>query len=82
MENILSVEDQNFLEAIYKKYGVQNIMCDENGVNFSEGLSELTFNESNFTYLNQIFKKLKYRLHANFRMDFSTSGFNINVIRN
>ncbi|SFI07823.1 hypothetical protein [Halpernia frigidisoli] len=84
MENILSVEDQNFLENIYKNFGVQNIICDESGLNFLENSSPFGFssNESSLNYLTQIFKKLKYRMDSNFRMEFYSAGFNIAVLRN
>ena len=84
MENILSVGDQNFLENIYKNFGVMNIVYDDSGVKFSNDFpsGSLDFNESNFNYLNEIFKKLKYRINSNFRMEFSATGFDINVIRN
>ena len=80
MENILSVEDQNFLENIHKNFGIQNIICDDNGVNLSEMALKETFNDNNIHYLTQIFSKLKYKLHSNFRMEFSSFGFNINKI--
>lgn len=83
MENILSVDDQNFLENIHKNFGIRNAVCDESGINFSTDLvtGNHTLNESNSDYLNQIFKKLKYRINSDFKVEFSATGFNISITK-
>lgn len=82
MENILSVEDQNFLSHINQIYGLENIICDENVLAVEENLSlyEAMFNDSSFVHLSEILKKLKYRINHSFSLNFSNSGFDIAML--
>lgn len=83
-ENILSLEDIKFLEVLHSKFGLEFIRCDETGIKFNneKEITKATVNEhfDNLCYLNEISKKLKFRLNSNFQLNFS-HGFNFNVER-
>ncbi|MGZ5210073.1 MAG: hypothetical protein ACXWB1_04215 [Kaistella sp.] len=81
-ENILSLEDLKFLEKLHSHYGLEFIRFDDTGIKinnqnlFNDDLSKTDY----FNLLNEISKKLKYRLNSNFQMNF-TSSFNFDVVR-
>lgn len=81
-ENILSLEDLKFLEKLHSHYGLEFIRVDDTGIKinnqnmFNDDLSKTDY----FNLLNEISKKLKYRLNSNFQMNF-TSSFNFDVVR-
>ena len=81
-ENILSLEDLKFLEKLHSHYGLEFIRFDDTGIKinnqnlFNDDLSKTDY----FNLLNEISKKLRYRLNSNFQMNF-TSSFNFDVDR-
>ncbi|MGZ5188281.1 MAG: hypothetical protein ACXWVV_00305 [Kaistella sp.] len=81
-ENILSLEDLKFLEKLHSHYGLEFIRFDDTGIKinnqnlFNDDLSKTDY----FNLLNEISKKLRYRLNSNFQMNF-TSSFNFDVVR-
>ncbi len=79
-ENILSLEDLKFLEKLHSAYGLEFLRCDDSGIkiNNDEIMSDDISKIDNFNLLNEISKKLKYRLGGNFLLNLS-SGFHINV---
>lgn len=83
-ENILSVEDLKFLEILHTRFGLEYLRFDEDGIKINENskISKAIENESfdNLCYLNEISKKLKFRLDSNFQLNFS-HGFNCEVER-
>ncbi len=83
-ENILSLEDIKFLEVLHAKFGLELLPCDEGGIKFNneQEIIRGTANEpfDNMCYLNEISKKLKFRLNSNFQLNFS-HGFNFNIER-
>ncbi|WP_332021077.1 hypothetical protein [Kaistella sp.] len=81
-ENILSLEDLKFLEKLHSHYGLEFIRFDDAGIkiNNQDLLTDDLSKTDHFNLLNEISKKLKYRLNSNFQMNF-TSSFNFDVIR-
>ena len=81
-ENILSLEDLKFLEKLHSHYGLQFIRFDDAGIkiNNQDLLNDDFSKTDHFNPLNEISKKLKYRLNSNFQMNF-TSSFNFDVVR-
>ena len=81
-ENILSLEDLKFLEKLHSHYGLQFIRFDDAGIKINnQDLLNDDFSKTDyFNLLNEISKKLKYRLNSNFQMNF-TSSFNFDVVR-
>jgi len=81
-ENILSLEDMKFLEKLHAHYGLEFIRFDEGGIkiNNHDLLNDDLAKTDYFNLLNEISKKLKYRLNSNFQMNF-TSSFNFDVVR-
>lgn len=76
-ENILSLEDLKFLEQLHYKQGMKFLRCDDEGVRLNvEALS----GDEDINYLNEISKKLKFRLDSNFQLNFS-SNFQFDVVR-
>ena len=82
-ENILSLEDLKFLEKLHSNYGLEFIRFDDAGIkiNNHELFTEDDVSKTDyFNLLNEISKKLRYRLNSNFQMNF-TSSFNFDVVR-
>lgn len=78
-ENILSLEDLKFLEQLYSKHAIETLRFDENGVTLNN--SGLHIEESGqLTFLEEISRKLKFRLQSNCQLNFR-SGFNFDVVR-
>ncbi|MGZ5262213.1 MAG: hypothetical protein ACXWB4_02045 [Kaistella sp.] len=81
-ENILSLEDLKFLEKLHSHYGLEFIRFDDTGIKINnQNLFNDDFSKTDyFNLLNEISKKLRYRLNSNFQMNF-TSSFNFDVVR-
>ncbi len=81
-ENILSLEDLKFLEKLHSHYGLEFIRFDDSGIKINNQnlLTDDSARTDYFNLLNEISKKLKYRLNSNFQMNF-TSSFNFDVVR-
>ncbi|MBH1960520.1 MULTISPECIES: hypothetical protein [Chryseobacterium group] len=81
-ENILSLEDLKFLEKLHSHYGLEFIRFDDSGIKINNQnlLTDDSDRTDYFNLLNEISKKLKYRLNSNFQMNF-TSSFNFDVVR-
>lgn len=81
-ENILSLEDLKFLEKLHSHYGLEFIRFDDAGIKINNQylLNDDLSKTNHFNLLNEISKKLKYRLNSNFQMNF-TSSFNFDVVR-
>ncbi|OWK74022.1 hypothetical protein CBW16_00980 [Flavobacteriaceae bacterium JJC] len=81
-ENILSLEDLKFLEKLHSHYGLEFIRFDDSGIKISNQnlLTDDSDKTDYFNLLNEISKKLKYRLNSNFQMNFSSS-FSFDVVR-
>ncbi len=78
-ENILSLEDLKFLEHLYSKHSVQTLRFDENGVTLNNS-GVCIKEEAQLTFLEEISRKLKFRLQSNCQLNFR-SGFNFDVVR-
>ncbi|MBU8881853.1 hypothetical protein KSK37_02025 [Kaistella sp. DKR-2] len=81
-ENILSLEDLKFLEKLHSHYGLEFIRFDDSGIKINNQnlLTDDSDKTDYFNLLNEISKKLKYRLNSNFQMNFSSS-FSFDVVR-
>lgn len=81
-ENILSLEDLKFLEKLHSHYGLTFIRFDDAGIKINnQEMMESDVSRTDYlNLLNEISKKLKYRLNSNFQMNF-TSSFNFDVVR-
>ena len=81
-EDILSLEDLKFLEKLHSHYGLEFIRFDDSGIKINNQnlLTDDSDRTDYFNLLNEISKKLKYRLNSNFQMNF-TSSFNFDVVR-
>lgn len=81
-ENILSLEDLKFLESLHSRHGLEIIRCDDSGIKINDQplIADNLSNTVIFNTLNEISKKLKYRLNSNFQLNFSTT-FNFDVVR-
>ena len=81
-ENILSLEDLKFLEKLHSHYGLEFIRFDDSGIKINNQnlLTDDSDRTDYFNLLNEISKKLKYRLNSNFQMNF-TSSFNFDAVR-
>ena len=81
-ENILSLEDLKFLEKLHSHYGLEFIRFDDSGIKINNQnlLTDDSDRTDYFNLLNEISKKLKYRLNSNFQMNF-TSSFKFDVVR-
>ena len=81
-ENILSLEDLKFLEKLHSHYVLEFIRFDDSGIKINNQnlLTDDSDRTDYFNLLNEISKKLKYRLNSNFQMNF-TSSFNFDVVR-
>ncbi|TXF75051.1 hypothetical protein [Chryseobacterium sp.] len=81
-ENILSLEDLKFLEALHSGKDLEFIRCDDSGIKINNKIlvADSLPNTVIFNTLSEISKKMKYRLNSNFQLNFSTS-FNFEVVR-
>lgn len=75
-ENILSLEDLKYLQELHQKYGVKFIRYDDEGLHTNVTVQA----PERMTSLEEISKKLKYRLNSNFELNF-TDGLQFEVVR-
>ncbi len=80
-DTLLSPSDLKFLQSLHSIYGIGYVRWDQSGLdtgkneNFKKKLSE-----QGLTQLEQISKRLHYRLDSNFQINFS-SQFTFDIIR-
>lgn len=75
-ENILSLEDLKYLQELHQKHGIDFIRYDDEGLHTNATVQA----PDGMTSLEEISKKLKYRLNSNFELNF-TDGLQFEVVR-
>ena len=75
-ENILSLEDLKYLQELHQKFGVDFIRYDDEGLHTNTPVQT----PERMASLEEISKKLKYRLNSNFELNF-TDGLQFDVVR-